>query len=210
MTCAEIRDRLDDYVDGALPLPVRREVDAHLDACGACRAEHDGLRNLLARAGRLPERIEPPADLWPAVDRGIDAHTLASLSVRRPRRWPRVVRWIAASLALVAGSSLATRWLLDRDETGLTVLTFEAAPVLAVEADYEAAATDLARVLEARRDQLQPETVAIVERNLPVIDEAIAEARIALARDPANPELSERLLGVHAMKVDLLQRAVKL
>jgi anti-sigma factor RsiW len=209
MTCAEVRGRLNEYVDGALTLPERRDLEAHLAGCVACRAEHEQVLALLAEARELPASIEPPVDLWPAIDRGIDAHTLTTLPVRRSRRGWRVAGWVAASLALVAGSSVATRWLVQRDDPVVT-RTFVTPPVLAVEADYEEAARDLARALDARRDQLQTATVAIVERNLRVIDEAIAEARAALASDPANSELSDRLLGVHAMKIDLLQRAVKL
>jgi len=210
MTCADVRDRLDDYVDGVLTLPERRDVEAHLAGCAVCRAEHEALRGLLGEAGRLPETIEPPTDLWPAIDRGIDEHSLTALPVRVPRPWARVARRVAAVLVLVAGSSAATLWLVGRGDRPAVTMTFATSPMLAVEAEYEEAAMDLERVLHARRDKLQPETVAIVERNLRVIDEAIAEARTALAKDPANRALSDRLLGVHAMKLDLLQRAAKL
>ena len=55
--------------------------------------------------------------------------------------------------------------------------------------------------------QLDPETVRVVEENLQVIDDAIAEARAALARDPANGYLFRHLDQTLTRKVDLLRRA---
>jgi hypothetical protein len=57
-------------------------------------------------------------------------------------------------------------------------------PITAVNGDYERVERDLAVLLESRRKTLQPETIATVERNLAIIDSAIAEIRQALAADP--------------------------
>ena len=37
MTCHELDERLDDWVDDALPAAAASEVEAHLLACGLCR-----------------------------------------------------------------------------------------------------------------------------------------------------------------------------
>jgi hypothetical protein len=52
--------------------------------------------------------------------------------------------------------------------------------------------------------------VATIEKNLQIIDQAIAESRAALARDPNNPDLPLMLSGVYQTKVELLQHAVQL
>src|SRR5439155_879839 len=51
----------------------------------------------------------------------------------------------------------------------------------AVQADFDRATNELSLILAAQRGGLRPETVALVERNLAVMDAAIAESRAALA-----------------------------
>jgi hypothetical protein len=80
----------------------------------------------------------------------------------------------------------------------------------AMERDYQAAANALLGALQARKAELAPETLASVERNLAVIDEALAEVRRALEKDPGNPDLNRMLVATHRKKVDVLRRVVKL
>ena len=53
-------------------------------------------------------------------------------------------------------------------------------------------------------------TVSVVEQNLTVIDQAVDEARRALADDPANADLSGYLLETRRRKLDLLRHAAAL
>ncbi len=80
-------------------------------------------------------------------------------------------------------------------------------PVDFADQQYEAAVTDLERMLLEHRERLDPRTVVVLERNLRVIDDAIAEAREALAADPANTLLNAHLAGARQRKLDLLRRA---
>jgi hypothetical protein len=82
--------------------------------------------------------------------------------------------------------------------------------LVAMERDYQAAANALLGALQARKAGLAPDTLASVERNLAVIDEALAEVRRALEKDPENPELNRMLVATHRKKVDVLRRVVKL
>jgi hypothetical protein len=91
----------------------------------------------------------------------------------------------------------------DGDDVGREVVT----PVSFADAQYDAAVADLERVLRAERERLDPRTVIVLERNLRVIDDAIAEARQALAADPANALLNAHLAGARQRKLDLLRRA---
>lgn len=65
-------------------------------------------------------------------------------------------------------------------------------------------------VLSDRRSELEPATVTIVEQNLAIIDEAVAQARAALAKDPASGFLSGRLENALQKKVDLLRTVAML
>ena len=75
------------------------------------------------------------------------------------------------------------------------------------EARFLAASQDLIVGLEAQ--DLSPETMEIVRRNLEVIDAAIAELQAALERDPGNGELTRMLLATYQRKIDLLEQAAR-
>ncbi|HZI40986.1 MAG TPA: hypothetical protein VFD67_04765, partial [Gemmatimonadaceae bacterium] len=81
------------------------------------------------------------------------------------------------------------------------------APVRSVDADYSAAIGALNESLAEHRAQLDPTTVAKVEASLRIIDQAINEARRALAADPSNLTLHDLLAASYERKVELLQRA---
>jgi hypothetical protein len=84
-------------------------------------------------------------------------------------------------------------------------------PVLyAVDKNYVATIRELRATLETQRPTLAPSTVRTVEHSLSVIDTAIAEARAALAADPANQYLVDILAAHYERQVDLLQRATEL
>ena len=217
MTCEELRDRLDDWVDGALPTPQAREVEAHLAVCPSCRRDESELRQLLAHAAALPRSVAPSRDLWPAIAGRIE----------RERAWPWRLAWGPVALAAAAALVIAlATWAVLRPATG-SVHTVEIparttpSPVaaestridpalLAAERDYELAANALLAALQARRNELSPETLTIVERNVAVIDVALAEVRRALEVDPANPELSRMLVATHRKKLDALRRVMRL
>ena len=78
-----------------------------------------------------------------------------------------------------------------------------------MQADFERATDELSGILAVERGRLRPETVALLERNLAVIDAAIAESRAALARDPANADLRRLLAAASRHKVELLEWATR-
>jgi anti-sigma factor RsiW len=83
-------------------------------------------------------------------------------------------------------------------------------PVALADAQYDAAVSDLERALKQGRGRLDPATITIVEHNLQTIDEAIRQAREALAADPSNTYLSGHLVEARRHKLDLLRRAAAL
>src|SRR6185295_6727497 len=72
---------------------------------------------------------------------------------------------------------------------------------------YDAAVADLENAVRKGRGRLDTSTIAIVEHNLQIIDQAIDQARQALASDPANSYLSSHLFEARRRKLDLLRRA---
>jgi len=221
-------DRLSDYLDGDLDHRDREALDAHLPGCAACTETLAALGTVVARARRLSER-SPATDLWPGIAARLES-TRGPLRLRTPRfgGWRvsfTVLQLAAAALALVLLSS-GTMWLALRRHAAAPTIgttpttgtapatTSPAGPDGAVAdfgfARYDAAVADLERVLAQHRSELDPATVRVIEDNLRIIDRATAEARKALAADPANPYLNGHLADQMRRKVELLRQATAL
>ena len=74
-------------------------------------------------------------------------------------------------------------------------------------AAFDQAVGELEQVLAQGRNRLEPRTLQIIEENLRVIDRAIAEARAAIAADPANGYLSGQVAANMHRKLEILRRA---
>lgn len=68
----------------------------------------------------------------------------------------------------------------------------------------------LQKIVSQRKTQLDSATIAIIEKNLQIIDAAIGQSRAALARDPASQLLGQQLTHALDKKVELLRTAAML
>ena len=68
----------------------------------------------------------------------------------------------------------------------------------------------LKAMVNRRRAQLDPITIGIVDRNLSVIDDAIAQVKAALQKDPESRFLMESLNNALENKVEVLRTAALL
>ncbi|MGH7637698.1 MAG: anti-sigma factor family protein [Gemmatimonadaceae bacterium] len=82
--------------------------------------------------------------------------------------------------------------------------------VAALSADYDREIARLRILIDQRRSQLDPATVSVIERNLAVIDTAIAESHRAIANDPSGRFLLEFLNQSLQAKVELMRTAALL
>jgi predicted anti-sigma-YlaC factor YlaD len=209
MTCEEVRERLDDWVEGKLGERESEAVAAHVAGCAACREEARSLEALLSAAAGLPRDIRPPRDLWDGIDARLDE--AAVTPVRAAHAGLPAWALVAAALALVVVTAAVTSMLVRNDAAMALRPTGESAPPaqtgLDEEARFLAASQELLIGLEAQ--DLSPETMEIVRRNLEVIDAAIADLRAALERDPGNGELTRMLLATYQRKIELLEQAAR-
>jgi len=223
MTHDIIRHLLDDYVTGDLDPEAATAVSDHLSACAACSAEVDGVRRVLVSASQLPRSIEPPAEAWSNIRSAI----VSDRSERLPRdfgarqlRRPLLTAVAAAAVIAVLSSGGTALYMVARTHSGNTAGTASRSSDAAVPAslaaftieenNYLRTAATLQDILDQQEGALAPETVAQLKASLRTIDEAILEARTALARDPANRVLIEMLSANYKQKVDLLRRSTEM
>jgi anti-sigma-K factor RskA len=223
MTHEVIRHLLDDYVSGDLAEDARAPVAEHIAACEMCRAEVDGLKRVMDRTALLPRSIDPPPAAWSNIRTAIlDDERVGRLNASgAPRSFWRAPIVLAAASALIVAvlSSAGTAWYFrsrapdsqpHRVETADNSAFATLAAFTVEENNYLRQASTLQDILDQQEGSLAPETVAQLKASLRTIDEAILEARSALARDPANKILVEMLSASYRQKVDLLRRSTEM
>lgn len=236
MTNEHWTSRLSEYLDNDLTPAERAAADAHLRSCHACTAMLDELRAVTARAHALSDHA-PASDLWPAIAAAIGSD-ISPLSPRRKenrgggRRFSFSVPQLAAAAVLLAALSGGIVWTLGLSRAPVvavapappapsassapatsastTRLTGFTTPRPTAEQSYDAAVADLERVVEAGRGQLDAKTLRVVQKNLAVIDTAVAQARRAVEQDPANSYLNSYLAHTMRRKIDLLRQVATL
>jgi anti-sigma-K factor RskA len=223
MTHEVIRHLLDDYVTGDLTEDARGPVTDHIATCEMCAAEVESLKRILARAGDLPKSIEPPPQAWSNIRAAIerDKQAVSARSANATQLWRPYGLAAAAVLVAVLSSAGTALYMSSRnnDATGASAVATNAgssatpatlAAFTIEENNYLRNVAVLQDLLDQQEALLAPETVAQLKSSLRTIDEAILEARNALARDPANKMLIEMLSGTYRQKVDLLRRTAEM
>jgi predicted anti-sigma-YlaC factor YlaD len=218
MTCETVVERLDEYVDGDLDEAAFQEIELHLGGCAECRGQERRLRALIAEAAALPREILPARDLWPEVAARLRGAEGARL-VARPaaRLFSPMAMAAAASVVIALSAGLWVRGRVSPPAVAVPTGALQpassvnpAADLLDTEREYARATADLMAAIESQKDALTPETRAVLDANLATIDEALAQVRAALRKDPGNGSLTHLLTSTHQKKLDALQRVVRL
>lgn len=141
----------------------------------------------------------------------------AAVPATAPARLPWRRLAVAASL-LVAATAGITYTIVARRGAPVLAETNDSAtvdgrlpvtpavPVSVVSAEqtFDREIGAMRNIVDQRRKDLDPATIAVLEKNLKVIDAAIAESKAALAKDPASTFLMDRLNHAYDTKLQLL------
>jgi hypothetical protein len=222
--CERYLNAIQELVDGTLG-PIRRaELELHLESCDACRALADDLQ-AIATAARSLEPLTPPGRAWQQIAGRLRAEGRATGTGPGVRRHSVAILALAAALVLVVGSSL---YLLKRQTPAVPTTS---APVASAPgpgpqetspgnaaAGASVQGVDIATELALTEKHFQnlveqastrdPATGAVLQKNLLVMNEAIAQSRKALEADPHNR--STQLYEMLKRKIRFLQDTIAL
>jgi anti-sigma factor RsiW len=218
----EARRRLGDYVDGELPASEARDVTAHLETCDACRAEVADLRRLLQAARGWDVGQAPRRDLWPGIAQRLRAAAEPPGAERAAgacgwRRWRGLWPSLAATAAVVTimvFSALQEEPPARREgpaepHDGAAPSGATAAIVSALEAECRQSDRAYAALARRHADGGSASVLAIFEKNLQAIDQAISEARTAWESNPDSPQLIRLLAAAYQARAALQGRAME-
>lgn len=216
-------DRLSEFLDDELDSVDRAALEAHLQQCDECRTALGELRGVVGWA-RDFDGLEPPRDVWPNIAGEIrkSDRAVVNLSAERESRasrrrftFPQLAAAAVALFAVGVGSWLAARSTAPPDRIAAVIDVSAPPEGFAVSAAINAAQTygpaiaDLERVLLEEEGSLDTATVRVLREKLAIIDEAMAEAREALAQDPNSGYLIDHYTGMMRKKLSVLRTVAR-
>lgn len=231
MACERNIDRIQEAVDGTLG-PIRRaELEMHLGECDACRALYDDLVRIRDAGAALPA-LDPRGRVWLQIAGRLRQEGRIR-EVAPPARESRSYAvWLAAAAALViavGGSVLllyrstppTTAQISSQTaKTTAAAAPGNAAPAKSVETvesevdtaqqQFESAIAKLEKVTKANQSALDTATSRTINKNLDILDQAIAENRAAVKAEPSSVAARETLFEALRQKVTLLQDTISL
>ena len=228
MACERYLNSIHESIDGTIGSIRRAELEMHLDQCEACRALHDDLKRIHDAAAALPP-LEAPDRAWLQIagrlrqEGRLQDPSNGSVTSRRFH-----VGWLAAAAAVIL--AVASAVMLLKPVSGLPTQTAQqSAPappaaaatdpkaletatsaVEAAQDQFEKAIADLEKVAKANQQVLDPSTATTIDKNLGILDQAIAENRAAVKTDPTSAAARETLFETLRQKVTLLQDTISL
>lgn len=229
MACTRYLDSIHELVDGTIG-PIRRaDLEAHLASCEDCRALAADLQKIRDAAPQLDD-VTVPDGVWLQIaGRLRQAGRIEEQAPAvRARTMPRTLLALAAGLIIVIGASLAL--LVPRvarspapaspPQATAPVQAGNAPTAESVQAvqsevaqaqqQMETAIAHMEQIAKANQQALDPKTAATLEKNLGIIDQAIAETRTAVKSDPGSVAANRTLFEALKQKVTLLQETIAL
>jgi hypothetical protein len=219
MACARHVNAIQELVDGTLGSIRRAELELHLEQCEPCRRLADDLARIRESAASL-EPLTPPDRVWLQIagrlrqEGRIAAPAPAAVASRT-----FMPLALAASLLLIIGASLYL--LYPRAPAPADTTSAGNAPatdaVQGVETEFRLAEQHLQNAINKLQEAAKADDAAIdtqiastLQKNLEVIDQAIAESRSALRQEPQSVPARDSLFDALKRKVSLLQDTIAL
>jgi hypothetical protein len=224
MTCEQNLVWIQEKVDGTIGSIRRAQLDLHLNECAGCRALLADLQRIHDTAADLPA-LAPPDRAWLQIAGRLRQEGRIREDAAAPRPGGRggYAAWLAVAAALVIAAGSAALLLMPRADPAPPTQIASTAPapaandtptidaVNAVEdaqAKFEKAIADLEKVAKANQQALDPGTSATIEKNLGILDQAIADNRAAVRSEPTSVAARETLFDALRQKVSLLQDTI--
>ena len=223
MSCQQYLNSIQELVDGTIGAIRRAELEQHLDQCDPCRALLADLERIRDAAGALPE-LQPPDRVWLQLAGRLRQEGRIAAPAAPQRSSRSYAAWLAIAAALVIAAGSAILLVVPRNPAPPLAATAPAAAgagdlksvetvqneVEAAQQQFEKAIADLEKVAKANQQALDPGTNATIEKNLGIIDQAIAENRAAVKSEPASVAARATLFDALRQKVSLLQDTISL
>jgi anti-sigma factor RsiW len=220
MTCTRATADIQDLVDGTLGAIRTSELRLHLDGCAECRALYEDLQRLRDIAGAMPP-MTPPDHIWLQIagrlrqEGRVHDQPAAAASHRAQYVWLA----LAATLVLAVGASLivliprgqvAPARTAESNAGGSDAVQSGVEDLRKAEQLLQSGVAKLKEGLGSEQEALPTAVASTLDRNLQILDQAIAESSSALQQEPQNVAARNSLFDALQRKISLLQDTIAL
>ena len=226
MACEGYQAAIAERLDGPLDATREAALERHLNTCADCSALARDLEQIRLGLSTL-ETLQPPLAVWTRVKAGVETARAPGIRTALRRR----LLALAASVVIVVGlgafyltrpnpgtsapssptaSTVTAPAEASRTEDAASLVQSIEEELRLAEQHYERAITGLEQAATADQTALEPQLAATLQKNLGVIDQAIAESRSALRAQPSSQPARESLFDAFKNKVTLLQDTISL
>jgi hypothetical protein len=221
-SCGRYRDAIQELADGTLG-PIRAaELQQHLDECPACSALADDLRRIREAATTLAGS-RPRDHVWLQIAGRLrqEGRVHDRPEVQRASRTQYAWLAIAATLVISVGASIFLVFSRVGNVPSTTPATASnPAPADSVQSGVEdlrqaekLLQSGIAKLKEGMGSETEALPVAAattLDKNLQILDQAIAESSAALQQEPQNVAARSSLFEALQRKIALLQDTIAL
>jgi hypothetical protein len=218
MKCEDVILELDAFLSGELDRAAARQIETHVAECPVCAVELKTLRKENSLYDSFLSTIEVPPGDWKMTARpgffaepaGQEDATQRPQAPIRLRPGKRLAWAVAASLIVTTGVAVyfyQSRRAVEPDHQA------NGSPSIIEEYNMDDTVSGLNQAVVAlglaydqKKEELDPTIVSELDRNIGVIDKAIAECQQALKNDPRNDQAAEFLVVAYEKKIDLLKQ----
>ena len=214
-SCEHYLKAINELVDGTLGPLRRAELELHLESCDDCRALVEDLQQIARAAGALGPAA-PPETVWTrVVGRLREEGRIAT----RPRWTSGRTLSLALAATLVLAVSASLLLLLPRgeapapDEGTPSATSVSVDPVQDVASELELTERHFQNAIERATQSdafVTAETAVVLQKNLLVVNQAIAESRAALEANPESMPAQQSLYEALRQKIQFLQQTIAL
>ena len=221
MTCTRSRSDIQELVDGTLGTIRSSELRLHLDSCAECRALYEDLQRIRDLAGTMPA-MQPPGHIWMQVAGRLrqEGRVHDRPATESPRHPQYVWLAIAATLVLAVGTALVMLMphgqvappaqTVESNASGNDTVQSGVEDLRKAEQLLQSGVAKLKEGLGSEKQALPPAVADTLDRNLQILDQAIAENSTALQQDPQNVAARTGLFDLLQRKISLLQDTISL
>ena len=215
------RTDLQDLIDGTLGAIRTAELQQHLDTCAECRALYDDLQRIHDVATTLGP-VAPPDHIWLQIAGRLrqEGRVHDRPARESPRHGQYVWLAIAATLVLAVGASLflmfprggapAPAQTAESNAAGVDSVQSGVEDLRKAEQLLQSGVAKLKEGLGSDKQALPPAVATTLDRNLQILDQAIADNSSALQQDPQNLAARDGLFELLQRKISLLQDTIAL